>query len=271
VMINVHSGYKMFTTQEGYLSFTNNFVKNVGWAEVSTVSYDRGTGNIVQAAFAHGPAIRITDNVAINVLGESYPEDLVSMYRAGGTASDPMLVARNKFYGGGPSSSGGGIIMGDNGGSYQVVEDNILVNPGMYGLQVVGGNDLIMRNNRVYSDDQRDFTGVGLAVWRVHNGDKGTPPGECYGVTVESNEITFWKGPNYKGNGQPATLNSSWLPSTGSDGLSPNCGTIAGWSTNKFDTDGAQPANLDSSLWNPTWNTPSFLPDNPYFYSGGVQ
>ncbi|HED12451.1 MAG TPA: right-handed parallel beta-helix repeat-containing protein [Gammaproteobacteria bacterium] len=271
VIIDVRSGYDMWGGggSRGYLSFTNNFVKNVQ-KESNGVSGpgDNGGGNIVNANFVRGGGVRITDNVAINIAGQSSTEDLVNLYKSYGSASDPILIARNKFYGGGPSTSGGGIMLGDQDGTYQIAEDNILVNPGQYGLAIAGGRNNTLRNNQVYSDDQRSFANVGLYIWRFDSQDDGTKPGQCYSHTVELNQVTWWQGPDHDGNGQPATRMASWYAEggTGVDGLTPNCGSVAGWNNNKFDTDSAQPANLDDSLWNPAWDTPAFLPQNPFYY-----
>ena len=181
------------------------------------------------------------------------------MYQSGGTASDPILIARNKFNGGGPSGSGAGMQLGDDGGSYIVAEDNILVNPPAVGLGMAGGHDITYRNNKVYSanDPQRYFTNVGLTAGRIYNPDTGvgTPPGKCYNITIENNAITFWQAANWNNNGAPAWRNPTYITSKGTDGVSPSC-EITGWSTNKFDTDSAQPANLDMSLWNPAWKYP---------------
>jgi len=252
IIENVQSGYEMWTTNGGNLSFTNNYVKNVSRDQ----SGNGGGGNIVQMVYARGPGIRVTNNIGINILGESYPEDLINVYRSSGTASDPILISGNKFLGGGPSPSGGGIILGDQGGSYQIAENNILVNPGQYGMQIAGGNNNTIRNNQIFSDDKRDFANGGIIVWRYNDIGTGTQPGNCYGHTVVSNQVTWWKGPNYKNNGSPAIRNTSWLPGYGSDNVEPNCGTVSGWDNNDFDTDSSQPANLDMSLWNTAWNTP---------------
>ena len=123
-----------------------------------------------------------------------------------------------------------------------------------------------MRSNKIFSDDQRDFTNVGMGVLRFNtqNGDGGTAPGDCYGHTVEYNEVTFYQGVDFNVNGP--VLAPFYTSDFGYDGLAPNCGSIIGLSTNKFDYESDQPANLDASLWNPAWNTPSFLPQNPYYY-----
>ena len=264
VIVNVWSGYEMWVTSEGYCSFTNNFVKNVGYYDFNGVNDPtRGDPNIVHVVYVHGPGIRVTDNIGVNILGESHTADLVNVYSSGGTASDPILIARNKFNGGGPLASGAGLQLGDEGGEYMVAEDNILVNPGGIGMGLAGGHDITYRNNKVYSanDPERPFTNVGLTATEPYD----PPTGECRNFTIEYNEITFYQADNWNNNGYPAWRNPTYVPNIGGGSA---CG-FAGWDTNKFDTESAQPANLDSSLWNPAWNSPSFLPDNPYFYSSG--
>jgi len=111
---------------------------------------------------------------------------------------------------------------------------------------------------------------VCLCVWRFDHlyRSGGTLAGECYGHTAELNQVIWWRGPNHDGNGLPAVRLASWYnePGAGSDGVAPNCGSIAGWSNNAFDTDNALSANLSASLWKPAWDAPAFLPQNPYWY-----
>ena len=249
VIVDVESGYEMWTTSVGNLSFTNNYVKNV------TRRSSNG-GNIAMAAFVRGGNIRINNNIGINILDESRPEDLINIFKSSGKPDDPIQIRNNRFKGGGPAMAGGGIILGDQGGSYQLVENNILVNPGGYGLAIAGGDHHVIRNNKVYSDGQHDFANVGVFVWRFNHNGNGTSPGDCHDHTVADNDITFWQGPNYKGSGLPSSLNASWVPNYGADGLEPNCGSVAGWGTNRFDTSDSQPANLGMSLWNSAWDNP---------------
>jgi hypothetical protein len=201
--------------------------------------------------------ICINDYLAADIDGvDSDPVDIVNIYQSNGNSSNPIQIYNNKIKGGGPRSMGGGIILGDQNGSYQVAQDNILYNPGQYGVAIAGGHNNVLRRNKVYSDDQRDFTNVGLYIYRFNSNKHGTgtAPGDCYNHTVEYNEITFYRGPNYKNSGQPAILSPSWDPDYGSDKLTPNCGAVSGWSTNKFDTESSRPANLDSSIWDPNWD-----------------
>jgi len=63
VFERVWSAYKMAQTSEGYLSFTNNFVKNIGWNSVGQgqdIHGNRGASNIVGGAYLHGAACRVT-------------------------------------------------------------------------------------------------------------------------------------------------------------------------------------------------------------------
>ena len=122
-----------------------------------------------------------------------------------GTANDPIQVNGNWLRGGGPSTTGGGILVGDNGGTYQLVENNICVNTGHEGIQIAGGHDIIVRNNKIYSQ-KTTVSGIGIAVAKE-------PIAPC---TVQNNQINW----------------------TRADGLVKNlynagaAGTIIGWDTN---------------------------------------
>ncbi|MGZ3891750.1 MAG: hypothetical protein ACXVI9_14685, partial [Mucilaginibacter sp.] len=53
--------------------------------------------------------------------------------------------------GGGPSVTGSGITVGDQGGAYELVQNNICVNTGNIGIQVAGGTNITVINNTIYS------------------------------------------------------------------------------------------------------------------------
>ncbi|MDX1693526.1 MAG: right-handed parallel beta-helix repeat-containing protein [Ketobacteraceae bacterium] len=171
-------------------------------------------GQYVQFNNVDGGGNRINYNEGESRLGESYPEDLVNLYRSKGAASDPIQIIGNRFKGGGPSKSGGGIMSGDNDGGNVVVRDNILVDPGQYGIAIAGGDDITIENNRVYGR-QQSFTNVGIYVWRQKNTDS------CRGHRVADNQVRY-----YNKNGQ---LNSAWNAG--------NCGSVSGWNTNDWHAD----------------------------------
>jgi hypothetical protein len=190
-----------------YLSTGVKITKN----SFLNVQGPRPRGNFVQFNAVSGAGNRISCNTAVDLPGLSSPEDQINLYASNGLATDPIQVVGNKIYGGGPSTSGGGIILGDGSGSYQTAQDNVLVNPGQYGVSIAGGNHMQLINNKVFSQ-YFSYNNIGLYVWNQY-----TPV--CSNITVQGNSV------NYVGkNNTPGA--SAW------DGG--NCGTITGWSNNTF-------------------------------------
>lgn len=107
--------------------------------------------NFVQFDKVNGPGSSISGNRGANELGGSNAEDLISLYQSNGTSGSPIRIANNHLKDGGPSSSGSGIMLGDGGGSHQVAEGNVLVDPGQVGIGVAGGDDMRIVGNRIYS------------------------------------------------------------------------------------------------------------------------
>src|ERR1035437_131446 len=198
----VESG--VYAATSSGISFTYNDVQNVQgpFPKGQMCQFDRvsGAGN------------SISYNVAENISGQSNPEDCISLYMSNGTAASPIQVNGNWIRGGGPSTSGGGIMTGDGGGSYITVQNNILVNPGQYGIAVASGTNINVSNNKIYGMAQT-FTNVGLYVWNEY----ATP---CSSITCMNNQVNFY----YK----TGSVNNTYMPG--------NCGTIVGWSTNTFPT-----------------------------------
>lgn len=121
-------------------------------------------GAFVQFNNVTGPRCRVCYNKFENVIGQCHAEDAINMYKSNGYPEDPILIAGNEIRGGGPSKTGGGIMLGDNGGSWQIARDNILVNPGQYGMAISGGHHLSIINNKIYSK-AFVFSNVGLYIW----------------------------------------------------------------------------------------------------------
>jgi parallel beta-helix repeat protein len=155
-------------------------------------------GQFVQFNTVNGAGNSVSGNRGECYRGESYAEDLVNMYRTSGTQGSPVQVKDNYFRGGGPSPSGGGLMSGDFDGGWVVVENNTLVFPGNYGVAMAGGNNIILRNNTVYSE-RAAWTNVGMYVWAQQGAS-------CSNVTVTGNKVTwthkdgfnnpFWDGGN---------------------------------------------------------------------------
>lgn len=207
-MDSIESG--LYAANSTGIKFNNNDVKNVQGP------YPKG--QMAQFDKVTGAGNSISYNVCENITGQSNPEDAISMYMTSGTPTDRLLVVGNWIRGGGPSNSGGGIMSGDNGGSYILIKDNILVNPGQYGIAIASGNHIAIKDNKVYSA-KLPFSNVGIYAYNQY-------PSECTADTIINNTVNW----TYK-DGQ---LNNFWT-----DG---SCGSVVGWSQNAYDK------NLNTSV-----------------------
>ncbi len=167
----------------GNIKFEYNDIKNV----LGSLRGGSASSQAVQYRYCSGPGNSITYNVIENIEGESSPDDNINIFFSHGTPDSPIRVANNWIRGGGPSDSGGGILLGDWGGSYQIAENNIVVNPGQYGMGIAGGNNMTLRNNKIYSK-KRAFTNVGFSICNWTE-DKTT--GSSYNITVENNQVNW--------------------------------------------------------------------------------
>jgi len=201
---NVSTGVYVQQTNGGGIVITDNQFLNI------TGPLPRG--QFVQFNNVNGPGCLIANNTCENITGQSYAEDAISLYSSNGTPTSPITVKNNRIRGGGPSKTGGGIALGDAGGSHQLVENNILVNPGQYGIGIAGGTDLKILNNKIYAK-QNTFTNVGISVWNQYTRTSG-----CAMIVVRGNEVNWT---NARGEPNPAWNNG-------------NCGTVVGWDDNNW-------------------------------------
>ncbi|HMM17761.1 MAG TPA: right-handed parallel beta-helix repeat-containing protein, partial [Petrimonas sp.] len=178
---NVHTGLVAHNSRG--IKFEYNDVKNVGGPMKEE---DKNNGFVALFDKVNGEGNSISYNVSENIFGQSSPGDLINLNQSNGTAQSPIMVKGNWIRGGGPSPSGGGIILGDIGGSYQVAEDNIVVNGGQYGISIAGGHDIALRNNKIYGS-KNYFTNVGLYAcnWYEEN------LGKSYNITVAGNVVNY--------------------------------------------------------------------------------
>ena len=167
-------------------------------------------GQFVQFDKVTGPGSQITSNTFTNQAGLSHPEDAINLYMSSGTSESPILVAANTISGGGPSPSGGGIMCGDHGGENIVVRENILRDPGQYGIAIAGGQHIQLLNNQISARSQ-PFTNVGIYVW-------SQSPGRCGAHTVRGNTVSWFN--------KDGVRNSGWNADT--------CGPIQGWDENNW-------------------------------------
>ncbi len=199
---NVSTGvYVVNTTGGGIVVNYNQFKNMVG---------PMPRGQFVQFNTVSGSGNSISYNKGENIYGQSNPEDAINLYKSNGTASSPIQVVANWIRGGGPSATGGGIMLGDTGGSYEIASNNILVDPGQYGIAIAGGDHMSITNNSIYGRAQT-FTNIGLYIW----GQSGSI---CTNSAISGNLVKFMNKSN--------TENDAWV-GTGES-------TPSGWSTNTF-------------------------------------
>lgn len=130
---------------------------------------------------ADGETTGVFNCRAENFRAEGYPEDMISFFQSNGQSGNPITARGNKFRGGGPSRSGGGIMTGDNGGSWQLVENNRLDRPGNYLFAASSGTNITIQNNYGYQP-LADWSNIGMYAYRVESGT-------CSNITVTGNHI----------------------------------------------------------------------------------
>lgn len=159
---------------------------------------EAGRGQFVQFNGVGGAGNEIINNQGENFADESNPEDLISLFNSSGTASSPIIIRGNMFRGGVStktktlpngntipvsSLSGGGIIAGDNGGGNVIMENNVLLTPGNYGMAIAGGTNIKILNNKIYS--QRNLVSNNpLYVWAQSGAS-------CSNNLVQGNRVTW--------------------------------------------------------------------------------
>jgi parallel beta-helix repeat protein len=151
---NVKAGVFAIMCPSGGIRVLNNQMKNMQgpYPQADFIQFDRVSGANNQICY----------NRLENFQGESNAEDAINLYLSNGLPDDPILVAYNRIRGGGPGITGAGITAGDGGGSYQKIENNIVVNSGSGGIQVAGGTHIQIINNIIYSKSF-PWSGFGLA------------------------------------------------------------------------------------------------------------
>lgn len=163
---NVHGGTKVVRASNDVI-VKNNHYKNI----LGSVRGGSNMTTAIQYQYSTGPNFKVLDNSIEIILGEGAQDDTINFFFSNGIPESYMQIKGNWIRGnGGPqfgTTSGGGILLGDFGGSYQIAEDNIVVDSGNYGMGIAGGQHMIMRNNIVYGvgGPSSDRNTLGLSVW----------------------------------------------------------------------------------------------------------
>jgi len=152
-------------------------------------------------------------------------EDLVSIYKSGGTdTAHPLVIEYNNFEGTNwTSGSGSGMMIGDAGGSHVVARYNTLLTSGQVGIGIPGGSDIHITDNTIYGA-KRTSANVGIYVWNQSGGT-------CSGNEVARNQVKWY---NASGSENPYWNGGG-------------CGTVTGESTNNWHAS-IDPASLHVTL-----------------------
>ena len=190
----VASGVYALESQQ--IQVVGNFARNVAgpFPRGQLAQFDdvTGTGNVIRA------------NYAINDLGQSHPEDVISLFKSAGEQGSPLLIADNYMTGDptqgstGKSQNGSGIMLGDSGGAYLTCRSNVIINAGQVGMGVAGGRFIRVEDNLIYGR-KSDVANVGLYVW--NQSDKPSDHvsvmrNRVYWVNKTGEENSWWNGGN---------------------------------------------------------------------------
>jgi len=252
---NVHSGIELWNGKQGNLSVEDNWIKNLFSRATGTASI---YGSGIQMPFCIGANILIDGNIIINDPAASDVADKINLYQSSGTALSPITITNNKLNGKAEFHTDSTVIVGDSGGNYTLVENNIFVNAGSTGGGISEGHDHTWRGNQIFceplyklSDPSIGISNVGISpgytAW-AKNQDSPTPA--PYNIVYEDNDVTFWKAANFNDKGGQEFLQPYYFPDTSYFGPD----DIGGWSTNRFDTDSSTPAGLTSAIWLAAWS-----------------
>jgi hypothetical protein len=175
-------------------------------------------GHAIQFNAVNGGGNQINNNRIENIAGVAlHPHDQISVYKSNGLKGDSIQIIGNWIRGGQatlwPNASSGAcsIGIGDNGGSYQVVRNNIIVNPGFCAINAAGGDHIMVDHNLIYNK----AWGVSVAgmFWANYSGMSSTD------VTYAYNKVKFYNAngnefdynSNGNSNGSPIILvNNTW-------------------------------------------------------------
>ncbi|HEX3384728.1 MAG TPA: hypothetical protein VHS53_06055, partial [Mucilaginibacter sp.] len=213
---NVAAGIVAKNCPSGGIKVFTNLMKNMQGQKYN--------GAFVQYVSVGGANNSISGNKMQNFSGSSNPLYAIDIQSSIGTSSSPITITDNQIEGGGPSTSGGGILLGHNGGAYQVANSNTLVNPGEFGMAIIGGNTISITNNSIFAAKET-WTNVGIFI-------QGQGGYNVSATTVSGNKVNWTNSSGAQAN--------EWLASGEA--------TPSGWSTNSWGASGISAALLPTTL-----------------------
>jgi hypothetical protein len=219
-----------------------------------------GKGQFIQFSNSIAANGQIYGNKIHGFRGESYTEDMISVYGgSGGTSGNPLVISKNFGWATSPSDSGGGFICGDTGGSHTTIENNKILNPGNYTYAIAGGTNNKLQNNLGYSNIS---VGSFISCYCYGTVPAGRP---CSDQTVQGNNVFISNSNYYYGGGGAEVCTSVTGISGGSSDGNFTPGNTTGLSLSGLDF----PASLidmvdERTLWLIRKDAQAF-----YFSGGG--
>lgn len=138
-------------------------------------------------------------------------EDHINTYMSSGTKGEPILIQGNKLRGG-DSDTGSAIVVGDQGGHWYEIRDNIVVAVPNTGIGHVGGGNFTTVGNRIYNVYGPSIrTASAMTVWNTDSvylernrliASYCEPGGEC------DLHMGFWRGPHIS---NVTEINNNWF------------------------------------------------------------
>jgi hypothetical protein len=111
--------------------------------------------------------------------------DWISIFKSEGTPDNPIMVKYNRARGHGHDDTGSFIMLGDGGGKHQLATGNIGVNPGQVGIGIAGGENIVVRENMMYSNEGWEDSNV--AFYSANYSE----PHPCANHEISENR-SFW-------------------------------------------------------------------------------
>ncbi|MFA5875250.1 MAG: hypothetical protein WC901_00990 [Candidatus Margulisiibacteriota bacterium] len=182
---DVAAGINVSINSSGIKVFDNHFLNFHASGSI---------GQMIQFNTINSAGNMVVGNYVLNQPTLSTTKDIINLFKSGGVAGSPLLIANNKINGGN-DPSGVGILVGDGStpGSYVDVRDNILINPGQAAVAIGGGHDINVTGNKAYGMMQSNLTWIGMYANSLQL-PSATPPTNdpnCYNILFDNNSMDW--------------------------------------------------------------------------------
>lgn len=139
-------------------------------------------GQFVFFYHINGAGSSIQSNTVMNSPDNSIVNDIIKIQASSGADDAPILIQKNIIKGHGSIRGCGGISLGYGGGNNQIAQDNVLINPGQYGISCTGGCNIQIKNNLIYSEKNM-FSKMGILIWAMNSDIKD--------IVISNNKVLF--------------------------------------------------------------------------------